>query len=289
MRHLETKREAAERRRVALMSKGIAQFLERTSQDTSNEDDLETYQAGSQVDQSHTIGNGPAPNTATQATDHTVVEKESVLDKIRFTLDQAAQILRDSLELTVGGVVFLDTAIGYSDTGNTEAYLDSTTDIGSQVKVEKQEEEQRDASIESSTQPTLSPNDGNVREVSQESTRISGDEHKAAKVLAMSTARETTWDPDANVLDAKTLQSLIKTYSKGNVWYTDKEGFFSSLEQINELQETPSRSPSGRRRSMPLIDPRRQKAEATMLARIFQGARQIIFLPLWDAGSSKCP
>src|ERR1700684_2376480 len=33
MKHLDTKREAAERRRVALMSKGIATFLERTSQE----------------------------------------------------------------------------------------------------------------------------------------------------------------------------------------------------------------------------------------------------------------
>jgi hypothetical protein len=284
MRHLETKREAAERRRVALMSKGIAKFLERTSQQTSNEDDLEPQQ--DDADQTPTNDNGPIASTATQANSSSAIEKESVLDKIRFTLDQAAEILRDSLELNVGGVVFLDTAIGYSDTGNTEAYLDSTTDIGSQVEVEKQEEKRRKASNESGTRPSLKPADRLGQEVSQESTRTYGDEHKAAKVLAMSTAREATWNPDANVLDAKTLQSLINTYPKGNVWYIDEEGFFSSLEQMNELQETPSTSPSGRRKS---VDPTHQKAEATMLARIFQGARQIIFLPLWDAGGSKYP
>src|SRR4051812_44539655 len=34
MRHLQTKREATERRRVALMSRGIANFLERTARVT---------------------------------------------------------------------------------------------------------------------------------------------------------------------------------------------------------------------------------------------------------------
>ncbi|CZR54714.1 related to nik-1 protein (Os-1p protein) [Phialocephala subalpina] len=291
MKHLETKREAAERRRVALMSKGIARFLERTAQHTSNEEAVEISGDVSQTDQSESIDNdNPTSNgtAASEPTSSSAIAKESVLDKIRYALDQAADILRESLELSVGGVVFLDTAKGYSETGNTEAYLDSTTDIGSHVEVVKREEKRRQKSHESSLRPTLNPEeDNNGRQVSQESTRSFSDEHRAAKVLAMSAAKIATWDPDANVLDAKTLQSLINTYPKGNVWYTDEEGYFSSLEQQNELQQTAAISPSGRRKSALSIDLTHQKAEATFLSRIFHQARQIIFLPLWDAGGDR--
>lgn len=269
------------------MSRGIAKFLERTSQHTSNEDSIEACSEDSHLDPNQINNNGPLSNTDTQASGSSPVEEESVLDKIRFALNQAVDLLQESLELNVGGVVLLDTAVGYSDTGNTEAYLDSTTDIGFQVKVARREEQRRSTSNESSTRPRLMPDDGQVKEWSQESTRMPGDEHKAAKVLAMSAGREEIWDPNENVLDAKTLQSLINTYPKGNVWYLDEEGFFSSLEQMHGRQETPGIGPLGRRKSTPSIDATHQKAEATMLARIFQGSRQIIFLPLWDAGGSK--
>ncbi|KAF8854647.1 hypothetical protein BDZ45DRAFT_656420 [Acephala macrosclerotiorum] len=288
MKHLETKREAAERRRVALMSKGIARFLERTAQHTSNDDAAKVNKDATQTNQNEPIDNiTPVASNESQPTDSNAIAKESVLDKIRSALDQAANILQESLELTVGGVVFLDTAKGYSETGNTEAYLDSATDIGSHVELVKREEKQRQRSNDTNRRPTLSKKDGNSQQISQESTRSFSDDHKAAKVLAMSAARVATWDPDANVLDAKTLQALINTYPQGNVWYTDEEGYFSSLEQQNELQETAGRSPSERRKSVPFINLTHQKAEATLLSRIFHKARQIIFLPLWDTAGER--
>ncbi|KUJ12833.1 uncharacterized protein LY89DRAFT_622845 [Mollisia scopiformis] len=288
MRHFETKREAAERRRVALMSKGISTFLERTSQHTANEDSIDPHEDGAHVDEQSQDTHGITPElTAAEPNDTSAIAKETVLDKIRYALDQAAEILRDSLELNVGGVVFLDTAVGYTDTGNTDAYLDNTTNIGSQVEIEKSEDKRRQASNESNSGPVLSVDDYHSRQVSQESTRSHGDQHKAAKVLAMSAAKIAPWDSDANVLDAKTLQALINTYPKGNVWYTDEEGYFTSLDQLNGLQETTSSSPPGRRKSVHSVDLAHSRAEATVLSRVFQGARQIVFLPLWDAGGDR--
>jgi len=44
-----------------------------------------------------------------------VIDKSNLptLDKIRSTLDHAAEVLRESLEITAGGVVFLDTTVRY--------------------------------------------------------------------------------------------------------------------------------------------------------------------------------
>ena len=103
----------------------------------------------------------------------------------------------------------------------------------------------------------------------------------------MSTAGTAIWDSNSISLSRKSLESLINSYPKGNVWYIDDEGYFSSLEQIHMLQEIAGTSPSGRRRSFSPLNLTKQRAEAVMLSRMFHNARQIIFLPLWDAGGGK--
>jgi hypothetical protein len=278
MKHLETKREAAERRRVALMSKGIATFLERTSQ----ENELNSDVMPSPEDESQSgledleVPNGTNPGERNLSRSH----KESILDKIRITLDHAADILRESLELTVGGVVFLDTTVGYMEIGNIDAYLDPNTDLGTQVQQPDWEEN----ILEGHKQEYLRPTVQQSRHLSQGSIRSSEDKYKASKILSMSAAKTATWDPQSRVLDGNTLQLLINSYPKGNVWYLDDEGYFSSLEQINEYQETAATSPSGRRRSISPFNATKQVSEAALLSRIFHKAKQIIFLPLWDAG-----
>jgi hypothetical protein len=103
MKHLETKREAAERRRVALMSQGIARFLERTSResylgliDTSVQDDESRDERFPSDDEekNYETQNRTGPNHLEISTQ----DKESVLDKIKTALDHAAEILRESLE-----------------------------------------------------------------------------------------------------------------------------------------------------------------------------------------------
>ena len=111
MRHLETKREAAERRRVSLMSKGIAQFLETTSHVT--EANLQTKvfeksptrnseQKAVSVESSPTIStknvnHEPAGENA--AEDDRRSPHSNVLDQIKLTLDRAAELDRKSTRL----------------------------------------------------------------------------------------------------------------------------------------------------------------------------------------------
>lgn len=277
MRHLETKREAAERRRVAMMSQGISKFLEKTAEPTSTGPPI-TENGGFPDEQLDTSANAPVDIQLTDSNGTSVALQSSergndtVLDKIRLTLDHAAEVLRESLELTAGGVVFLDTAISYSDIGDTDGYS---------AGIELNEGKNFNSIVDGEPGPPLTrPGDKDGRKLSRQSVRTSDDQHKSTKVLAMSAAPIATWDHKTRVLDGKTLQMLISSYPKGNIWYIDDEGYFSSLEQINELAGSAATSPSGRRRSVPTVDVTKQNAEATMLSQIFHRARQIMFLPL---------
>jgi hypothetical protein len=292
MKHLESKREAAERRRAALMSKGIADFLERSSAQhsvsgstKSLSDDEETIPPLNNDEKPLSTG---AHKSSAPKDKHKPAEKDTTLDKIRLTLDHAAEILKESLDLAVGGVVFLDTSIGYNEVEKDDAYLDKTTDIGAQFDAIVKEEKNLETETGEQLRPISYYEDGTtVRQLSQITTRSASDKHRPSKVLAMSAAEIATWDPQSNVLDSKTLQSFTASYPKGNVWYIDDEGYFTSLEQVTEYEQQGA-SPSGRRRSsLGSMDITKQKAEATMLSRIFHKARQIIFLPLWDAVGGK--
>ncbi|CAG8982727.1 hypothetical protein HYALB_00001008 [Hymenoscyphus albidus] len=259
MKHLESKREAAERRRVTLMSRGLAMFLEKTSEvnEVRNVDD--------EVDDS---GNS-------FLSDATGREPSSILDKIRMTLDLAAEILKGSLELNVGGVVFLNhTESDYSDNAYNDAYIDNSTDLGKKVQ-----------KIEDSYAKAPPSTSFGGESLSQFAVRSSTDKHKPAKILSMSAAKIAAWDPESTVLDSKTLQTFIKTYPNGNVWYMDEEGYFTSLEQ-NQCQEK-GNAPSSRKGSLSLSDATKQAAEAAMLGSIFRKAKQIIFLPLYDASGDR--
>jgi hypothetical protein len=196
-----------------------------------------------------------------------------------------------SPSLTSGGVVFLDPATGYLENNNTNAYADTTTDPGTQVESTNREKKGCQSSNASQLRPNLSQDRQlAARHLSQGSIRSSADKYKASKILAMSSGKTATWNSNSRTLDAKTLQSFIKSYPQGNLWYIDDEGYFSSLEQIKQWKRKSGISPSGRRRSMSPINVTQKKAEAAKLSCIFRGARQVMFLPLWDAsGGMKSP
>ncbi|KAG4413400.1 hypothetical protein IFR04_013459 [Cadophora malorum] len=222
MEHLETRRQAAERRRVILMSQGIATFLEKaslvmspgpeaasTSLDKKSQasamDERRPNPAGTWVSGGHSVSETEEPSEPLNAT---------VVDKISMTLDQAAVILRKSLELNSGGVVFLDTTIGFTATSCTDAYLDDTTIVGTQFQQNKdqQPQQQQETGNSSLKQPVYEVG----KKLSQQSIKASTSKHRMSKVQAISAAEIATSDLDSSILDGKTLQSLLNSYPKGN-------------------------------------------------------------------------
>jgi len=293
MELLETKRQAADRRRVMLMSQGIATFLENASRITDSSSgatfaSTDKKPRGRKTDERRSDLLGVWMTDGHEASDMqepTEPPKPPVGDKISMILDQAALILRQSLELNSGGVVFLDTTVGYTAAGSIDAYLDETTILGAQYLQTKNKQSQHDSEIRNATlsQPVHEIGEN----LSRRSIQSSTEKHKASKVQAISAAEIATSDLDSSMLDGKTLQSLLNSYPKGNVWYMDDKGFFSSLDQINDLERFDRGSPFGSRRTVPASDVTKQMAEATILSQIFHKARQIIFLPLWDAAGDR--
>lgn len=103
----------------------------------------------------------------------------------------------------------------------------------------------------------------------------------------MSVSKNAQLSESSHMPNGNTLQSLISRYSKGNIWYIDEEGYFSSIEQVDDLYGEECLSPTERRVVKSRVDLSKQRAEADFLSKVFEKARQIIFLPLWDAGGSK--
>ncbi|KAI9746643.1 MAG: hypothetical protein M1818_000357 [Claussenomyces sp. TS43310] len=297
MKHLETVRDAAERRRVVLMSKGIATFLERTAgvveEASLHGPRLPVAPRTAVPDPKAFPIDPPAPSNQLQESRKSVSspgtadgESESILAKIKLTLEHAAEILKDSLELSAGGVVFVDTSSSHSEAGPRDAYFDIDTDIGAELEETKGS---GDLELKLEAEKELNVSE---EKISQPKSRFSGcvlnGRSPPAKVLSICSAAVAKMEPGAEVLDGKTLQTLINVYPNGNVWYIDQSGYFSSLEQLNvfhESEQTKSkRETSG---TSPSFDVIRQRAEANLLSKTFQKARQIIFLPLWDARGSK--
>lgn len=266
------------------MSKGIANFLERTAHDpepvlaqTSAQELSESLQNKS------TQGDVVASDSKNDVSNAANAPKETVLSKIRLTLKHAADILRESLELVVGGVVFLDTAIGYSD----KSYEESDSGLGNEANrdtasIQLQNENEALRLSSSSSNRIIE------KRFSQGFTRDATDKHQASKIQAMSAAEVATWDPESRILEGKTLQSFLSSYPKGNIWYIDEDGYFLALEQVKTLQDLEQSRISRARGNHSSIDITKQSTEANMLGKIFHKARQIIFLPLWDAAGGTC-
>lgn len=282
MLHLMTKREAAERKRAALMSKGIARFLDMTSRyrdDNNTTADQQPQPPPADPLPEHT-GEEEANKTATPAIDD-LPAQATVLDKIRMTLDQAAEILRESLEITTGGVVFLDTALSNSEIENpsfTAPFAARTDDELGDLSSRPRDSFVRRGSFQASHGPGP--------QLSKGIGRSASDQHNKPKILAASVPKASFWDSSASALNAKALATLISSYTKGNVWSIDEEGFFSSFQQINEWERNGIDSVDERRSSLTPSILEKERLEAAMLSEIFPKARQIVFLPLWDASTS---
>lgn len=302
MKHLESKREAVERRRVSLMSSGVAKFLERATRltrlefDSSNSLNTETTKVSSMEDTAP-IGVG-ATGVTTMITQSLPVStneddwqgkeraSEIVLDKIKTTLDHAAEILRESLELTAGGVVFLDTAIGYAEPKTKSEYFDRRSDLGTISEKTGSDELESSATMESEdlTMTGIDPRTA----ISPGQVRGYHDEFRPAKVLAVSASKNAY--RKSNNLDGMSLQNFIDVYPKGNVWYINEQGYFSSLDQIEEIYSQPGEANMYEKRASidtSGVDITRQVSEAALLAKVFHNARQIMFIPLWDARGNR--
>jgi hypothetical protein len=99
--------------------------------------------------------------------------------------------------------------------------------------------------------------------------------YNQADVLAFTKTHHT---PDLNTFSHEELSKLIKRHPRGKLFNLDADGALGSSSSSDEY----STNDSSKSTKLPAT-----KKEALLLHNHFPAARQIIFLPLWDATSSR--
>ncbi|KAL8860062.1 MAG: hypothetical protein Q9178_003611 [Gyalolechia marmorata] len=259
MGHMEVNREAEERSKVLRMAKGLNAFVEGRSSFSTD---------GGQSD----------GKTTPVATNGTIDETESIQTNIegahKVTFSRAANLLSDSLNLREhGGVCFLDTTTGPR---NVSLRRSGT--------IETESESDAKDSPRKGGRAKRRNNSGLTHDRHPEDIK----ESKRAEVIAFSGSRPAPLSRDESQfpntfipLEERFLQSLLKHYPRGKVWIFDGvEGLTSEEEDMRPSGPPASKEQRQRRLS-------RKISEKETLRRCFPNVFELIFVPLWDAGSSR--
>ncbi|MCJ1420684.1 hypothetical protein MMC32_007043 [Xylographa parallela] len=303
MRYLEMSRETEERKKGTRMSRGLNAFVEgKTWLGPEDIDDgvissvkVESDRKASKpsLDRSSSSNNessGDPTNLQSPVNVSGVITQSGTMSpsqgdlqvaqvhkdidiQQRVTFSRAANLLRESLNLHHGGIIFLDTVVGFSAG-------DDDVSAGSSSSTEDSTQDDTEKSL---------PKGHKIRGYSQTTFQSSAkpdSDPKKAGVLGKCTEfplgpADVDQIPAFTPLNEKELEQLIKKYPRGKLWSFDEEGSISSSEE--ELQPQLSRKASekaSQRRH-------RRKMEAKTLQNCFRQVRQLLFVPLWDAGSAR--
>ncbi len=307
MKHMEINSEAEERKRGMRMSRGLNAFVEGKSRfdledytfDTSvlnsrhglKKLDSRPWKMNSSDSQelpvtSDHVPMKPALSTNTTPSDDSHDESESQANRgnpdlgQRSTFVRAANLLRESLDLRDrGGVVFLDTAIGFRSREDRYSN-ESTASSENQIR---QELERNDSS-------GLNDSAKMVYKYGSFGGGLEERRHpRSADVISLSTsegalspATKMTSIDSFSPLNEDLLQSFLHRYPRGRLWSFDEDGSLSSSEE-DSTSPGDQRKPSG---SKPTHS-KRKRLEADLLRKHFPNVRQLLFAPLWDASAAR--
>ncbi|KAL8948003.1 MAG: hypothetical protein Q9222_005771 [Ikaeria aurantiellina] len=252
MGHMEVNRDAKERRKVLRMAKGLNAFVEgKASFSTTDGHDGK-------------LPSDPADN----AIDEIETSCTNIESAHKATFSRAASLLSDSLDLrTQGGVCFLDTSMGPRNLAitRTESKGMDTESGSDATESPRKGSSQRRRNAEN-------PDLGRPDEVPKTS--------RTAEVLSFSGLSNSS-QPLFESLDDHFIQSLLKHYPRGKLWiFDDAEGLTS--EEDNQLAPELKTTEEKRRRLHS-----RKISEKKTLRKHFSNVSELIFVPLWDAGSSR--
>lgn len=207
---------------------------------------------------------------------------------------RAANLIRETFEVD-GGCVFYDAQGGFASDASSDASTrddaqESTPD--SQFGSGDEAHSSNDMSVDDVPFPAVqSPPSLGVNSFSQTTTASK----KAVDVLGFSTpgaasihGDELPGNQSFKPFDEKSLHTLLRRYPRGKMWTFDSDGAISSSSE-EELYKAISKDPIQRRFDATRRKARSAKARADskFLSRHFPGIRQLLFVPLWDAGRSR--
>lgn len=205
---------------------------------------------------------------------------------------RAVNLIREAFEVD-GGAVFYDARRGFSSDMHRKPEPGIRRD-GSQADSHSSSDDLQSA-IECADPnhtmppPAISPGllEGTFSRTLTES--------KTAEILGFSTASASSIHGDRlpgaesfSALDEKALHTLLRRYPRGKIWSFDSDGAMSSSSEEESLRPDVesaiqhNENTQGRKSKSA-----RNKSDANFLSRHFPGVRQLLFVPLWDAGRSR--
>jgi len=212
---------------------------------------------------------------------------------MKLLFSRASNLIREAFEVD-GGAVFYDAQRGFNDLhqkpkgGRSSLHHDSQPTSGDDATSAGETHSEHEDS--KASQPVDSPGlgEGLFSRSSQESK-------KSVEILGFSTAQASSLSgdeypgPHAFVpFDEKALHTLLSRYPRGKLWTFGSDGAVSSSSEEEPLKNG-KRDPAQYAKDLLMRRKRtvRAKSDARFLSRHFPGVRQLLFIPLWDAGRTR--
>jgi signal transduction histidine kinase len=207
---------------------------------------------------------------------------EAVSDRHRSTFGRAANILRECFEMAgEDGVSFLEAGTGI---------IHTTTGLGPATSTPEETPTEGEAGQGQNDHPS-SPMHQIGTSTSFDPLISAFTKHvkDPALVLACSTEQEPFLHgqcpggrPALGDIDQDVIHELLNRYPQGKIWIMEDGGIIASSSEDDQGKKTTGSTSPPRLKKSPF-----RKAEASVIAKIFPGATQILFVPLWDAGIAR--
>ncbi len=247
-----------------------------------------------------------SPNDTTHDRNSLGTEDTSEAPSMRLLFSRAANLIREAFEVD-GGAVFYDAQTGFSSSkqeptspfmrredtqhSRTDSLAESSHTSGddqasTSEQISDEEFKNNSPSVARGSSPGLG--EGTFSRTSQDSA-------KEAEILGFSTAEASSIHGDDvpgphsfSPFEERALHTLLRRYLRGKLWTFDVDGAVSSSSE-EETYKRLQRDSDQRRNEIRRRKVRSQKAksDARFLALHFPGVRQLLFVPLWDAGRSR--
>jgi len=211
---------------------------------------------------------------------------------MKLLFSRASNLIREAFEVD-GGAVFYDAQRGFNEIhqqpkrGSSGLHHDSQPTSGDDMaSAGDTQSEYEDAKTSQPDSPGLGQ--GLFSRSSQESK-------KPVEILGFSTAQASSLNgeeypgPHAFVpFDEKALHTLLSRYPRGKLWTFGSDGAVSSSSE-EESMKNRKKDPAQYAKDLLMRKKRsvKAKSDARFLARHFPGVRQLLFIPLWDAGRTR--
>ena len=253
------------------------------------------YESGSQSNSfagtTTTSLKSPLIDTAEIAVSPAEALSEGSTMKVLFS--RAANLIREAFEVD-GGAVFYDAQRGFGDSQKPGSPISPK---GGDVQGDMTGDE-----LPSASETYSEIDDGSLQDKNDSPghgegifSRSSTESKKLVEILGFSTAQASSIHGDEfpgshsfTPFPEKALHTLLSRYPRGKLWTFDSDGAVSSSSE-EEVFETFRRDPTEHALQVQKRNKKsaRAKSDAKFLLRHFPGIRQLLFVPLWDAGRSR--